>query len=78
MDLFRQSIVILNTKSSVICVDHFEEKFIKRYPKNLLLDWKLNPIPRKYGVNKPTLIPPSDLPNINIKPSMFHEAAEDS
>ena len=39
----------------------------------VLLDWKLNPIPTKYGVNddKPTVISPSVLPNIkmNIKPS---------
>ena len=50
------------SKHSVICTAHFEEKYIKRYKKKVLLDRKANPIPTIYSNNGN--VPPSVLPNI--------------
>ena len=34
------------TQNSVICIKHFEEKFLLRGNKRTKLNWKLSPIPR--------------------------------
>ena len=54
------------SKHSVICIYHFEEKYIKRYKKKILLDRKANPIPSIYFINGNNVphLPPSVLPNI--------------
>ena len=49
------------TKSSVICVNHFEEKYVAIHPKKKLLKWKLKPIPSIYITPDSTVCVPSSV-----------------
>ena len=52
------------TKNSVLCVNHFEDKFI-HYGKRNKRKWHLNPIPTKYSteaLKRPPTLPTSAPP----------------
>ena len=53
------------TKHSVICVDHFEEKYVARHTKKTLLKWNLSPTPSIYPLSISLTASSSILPTIS-------------
>ena len=52
------------TKSSVLCIKHFDEKYISRGKRNKL-NWKLDPVPTihsKEALKRPSALPTSTVP----------------